>query len=250
VNAEATLQNNELALKRLIVSGTEDPLWTATLNATDRVAPSTEAIDLEAAVRNALTNRTDILTQKKNIDSANVTLRSLRNQSLPTLNAVGTYRLDGRGGRPSDINVPPSNWWDALAGVGNFDAPTWTIRLDFSYPIGQSQAEANKARQEIIIRQNQAAVKATELQIATEVTAAAIAIRNSQEAIQAATAARELSEKRAEAAQSKLDVGMATNFEVVQAQRDLADARNRELREHLNYRRALVDFQRTQVSPR
>ncbi len=42
---------------------------------------------------------------------------------------------------------------------------------------------------------------------------------------------------------------MATNFEVVQAQRDLADARNRELREHLNYRRALVDFQRTQISP-
>ncbi len=113
-----------------------------------------------------------------------------------------------------------------------------------------AQAEANKARQEILIRQNQASIKATELQIATEVTAAAIAIRSSLEAIQAATAARELSVKRAEAAQSKLDVGMATNFEVVQAQRDLADARNRELREHLNYRRAIVDFQRTQISPR
>jgi outer membrane protein TolC len=250
VNAEATLQNNELALKRLIVSGTDDPLWTATINATDRPAPGTEAIDLEAAVRNALSNRTDLLTQKKNIDSANVQLRSLRNQSLPTLNAVGTYRLDGRGGRPSDVNVPPSNWWDALGGIGKFDAPTWTVRLDFSYPIGTSQAEANKARQELVIRQSQATVKATELQIATEVTAAAIAIRNSLEAIKAATAARELSLKRAEAAQSKLDVGMATNFEVVQAQRDLADARNRELREHLNYRRALVDFQRTQVSPR
>ena len=65
-----------------------------------------------------------------------------------------------------------------------------------------------------------------------------------------ATAARELSVKRAEAAQSKLDVDMATNFEVVQAQRDLADARNQELREHLNYRRALIDVQRTQISPR
>ena len=125
-------------------------------------------------------------------------------------------------------------------------------RCDSTSPIrsAPAQAEANKARQEIVIRQNQAAIKATELQIATEVTAAAIAIRSSLEAIQAATAARELSIKRAEAAQSKLDVGMATNFEVVQAQRDLADARNRELREHLNYRRAIVDFQRTQISPR
>jgi outer membrane protein TolC len=250
VNAEATLQNTELALKRLIVSGTDDPLWTATLNATDRPGVGTEVVDLEAAVRNALANRTDLLTQKKTVDSANITLRSLRNQALPTLNLVGTYRLDGRGGLPSDTTIPPSNWWDALGGVGNFEAPTWTMRLDFSYPLGTSQAEANKARQEILLRQNQASIKATELQIATEVTAAAIAIRSSLEAIQAATAARELSIKRAEAAQSKLDVGMATNFEVVQAQRDLADARNRELREHLNYRRAIVDFQRTQISPR
>ena len=153
-------------------------------------------------------------------------------------------------GQPTASTLPPSSWWDALGGLGKLDAPTWTIQLNFAYPIGQSAAEANKARQELLIRQNQASVKATELQIATEVTAAAIAIRSSLEAIQAATAARELSVKRAEAAQSKLDVGMATNFEVVQAQRDLADARNRELREHLNYRRALVDFQRTQISPR
>ena len=61
---------------------------------------------------------------------------------------------------------------------------------------------------------------------------------------------RELSEKRLEAVQSKMDVGMATNYEVVQAQRDLVDARNSELRAQLNYQRALVDFQRVQISPR
>jgi outer membrane protein TolC len=250
VNAEATLQNNELALKRLIVSGTDDPLWTATINAVDRPGTSSEAIDLEAAVRNALTNRTDLLSQKKNVDAANISLRSLRNQTMPTLNLVGTYRLEGRGGRPSDTTLPLTDWWDALGGIGKLDAPTWTVALNFQYPIGTSAAEANKARQEILIQQNQTQIKATELQIATEVTAAAIAIRNSLEAIQAARVARELSDERYKAAQSKLDVGMATNFEVVQAQRDLADARNRELREHLNYRRALVDFQRVQVSPR
>ena len=72
VNAEAILQNTELNLKRLIVSGTDDPLWTASIDATDRPAPGQEAIDLEAAVRNALSNRTDLLTAKKNIDAANV----------------------------------------------------------------------------------------------------------------------------------------------------------------------------------
>ena len=254
VNAEAMLQNAELALKQLIVSGTDDALWTSSIDPTDRPTPGEEAIDLEGAVRNALANRTDLLTAKKNIDAANVQLRSLSNQTLPSLNLQGTYRLDGRGGTTTPSSngppsPPPTNWFDALGGIGNWEAPTWTVQMQFSYPIGTSVAEANKARQQVIIRQNLIAVKATELQIATDVTAAAINIRNSLEAIKAATAARELSVKRAEAAQSKLDVGMATNFEVVQAQRDLADARNQELREHLAYRRALIDFQRTQVEP-
>ena len=73
--------------------------------------PGQEAIDLEAAVRNALANRTDLLSAKKNIDSANVTLRSLDNQTLPTLNLQGTYRLDGRGGAP---NVGPCQPADRL----------------------------------------------------------------------------------------------------------------------------------------
>jgi outer membrane protein len=250
VTAEATLENAELALKVLIVSGTEDPLWAASLNPTDRPTPGTEAIDVEGAIRNALGQRTDLQTAKKNIDSANVTLKSLNNQTLPTLNAVGQFIFRGQGGLSTDPGVPPSNWWDALSNVGRIDAPTWTFQLNFQYPLGTSQADANKARQRIIVQQEQTQVKATELQVATDVTAAAINIRSSLEAIRQAAAARELSEKRLEAAQSKLDVGMATNFEVVQAQRDLADARNAELRQQLNYRRAIVDFERVQVSPR
>ncbi len=250
VTAEATLQNAELALKVLIVSGTEDPMWIASLNPTDRPTAGTEAIDLEAAVRNALAQRTDLQTAKKNIDSANVTLKSLNNQTLPTLNAVSQFIFRGQGGLSTTPGVPPSNWFDAVNNVSRIDAPTWTFQLNFQYPLGTSQADANKARQRIIIQQNQTQVKATELQVATDVTAAEINIRSSLEAIRAAAAARELSEKRLEAAQSKLDVGMATNFEVVQAQRDLADARNAELRQQLNYRRAIVDFERVQVSPR
>ena len=46
---------------------------------------------------------------------------------------------------------------------------------------------------------------------------------------------------------SKYEVGMATNFEVVQAQRDLSDSQNSELRAILNYRRALVNFEQAQT---
>ncbi len=258
VNAQATLRNNELALKRLIVSGTEDELWKATVNPVDRPAATAEPIDIEAALTNALQNRTDLVTARKNIDSTNITIRSLHNSTLPQLNLVTQYQLDGRGGTSLDRDritneirqVFPGGYPDALKNIYRFDAPTWQVALNFQYPLGYSADEANLARQRLLLQQNQAQIKTTELQIATDVTSAALAVRNALESLQAAQVARELSEKRMDAAQSKLDVGMATNFEVVQAQRDLNDARNAELRQLLNYRRALVDFERVQISPR
>jgi outer membrane protein len=254
VNQQAILRNNELALKRLIVGGTDDELWRATINPVDRPSPQAQAIDLEGAVRNALQNRTDLLTSRKNVESANVTIHSLRNSKLPQLDLVTIYSLDGRGGTsiPRDPTIPivRGGYADALRNIYGVDAPTWQVQLNFAYPLGQSADEANLARQRLLLQQNQAQIKATELQIATDVTSAAISVTNALEALQAAQASRELSEKRMEAAQSKFDVGMATNFEVVQAQRDLNDARNSELRQLLNYRRALVDFERAQVSPR
>ncbi len=56
----ATRRTAELVLKRLIVNGTDDPYWTATINPVDVPTFSTEPIDVAAAVRRALENRTDL----------------------------------------------------------------------------------------------------------------------------------------------------------------------------------------------
>jgi outer membrane protein TolC len=258
VNAQATLRNNELALKRLIVSGTDDELWRATINPVDRPTIGPEAVDVEGALRNALAQRTDLEIARRDIETANINIRTLDNQTKPQLDLQASYQLAGRGGifnrrsilDPTVTETFPGGYLDALRNIAGFDAPTWSVQMNFSYPLGTSAAEANVARSRLQLQQSQAQIKTVELQIATEVTSAALAMRNSLEALQAAVAARELSERREEAARSKFEVGMATNFEVVQAQRDLDDARNRELREQLNYQRALVDFQRVQVSPR
>jgi outer membrane protein len=257
VNAQATLRNNELALKRLIVNGTDDELWKATIVPSDKPTVSPQQIDVEGAVRNALSRRTDLAVVKKNLESTDISLQNMHNLTMPNLSLISTLNLSGQAGKSVPVKDPISNelftppagtYWTSLGRLTTFDGPTWSVRMQFDYPIGTTSQRANFARQQLIRRQTEASLKTTELQIATEVMSAALAVRNSLEAMQAAAAARELSERRYDAAQSKFDVGMATNFEVVQAQRDLADARNRELREQLNYQRALVDFQRVQVS--
>src|SRR5262245_33645172 len=118
--------------------------------------------------------------------------------------------------------------------------------MNFSYPLGLSSQEASVARARVQMNQVQAQVKQIELQVATDVTNAAINVQNTAEAVQAAQAARELALKKLEAEQSKFEVGMSTNYFVVQAQRDLADAQNTELRQILNYRKSLVELERLQ----
>ena len=257
VTAESALRNAELALKRLIVTGTDDDMWRATVVPIDQPTVTPQPINLEAAVANALSRRIDLTTTKKNLEITDINLRNLENQTKPSLDLVGSLNLAGRAGvsiplrdpiTGDTVTPPAGGYFDALTSVGAFDSPTWNVRLQFAYPLGTSAQESNVARQELLRRQTEADLKATELTVATEVTQAAITIRNSFEAMGASKISRELSEQRLEAAQAKFDQGMATNYEVVQAQRDLSDARNIELRRLLDYQRALVDFQRVQIT--
>jgi outer membrane protein TolC len=254
---EAARRTAELALKRLIVNGTDDPFWTAAINPVDRPTFAVETLDVSAAVRTALENRTDLQQSKKQLAANDVALRSLGDLRLPALDLTGSYGAAGVGG-PQFIRqgfggaisqTVPSGYSDALRILTNQTAPTWNFALNLSYPIGSSPADANLARARIQQRQTIAQSRQLELQIATEVTNAALLVDANRERLQAAAAARELAERRLEAEQSRFDVGLSTNFFVVQAQRDLRDAQNAELRTLLDYRRAQVEFERVQQVP-
>jgi outer membrane protein TolC len=253
--AEATLLTAELALKRLIVSGTNDPLWAARINPVDRPTFSPEPIDLQGAITKAIAERTDIAQAKKTLETNDVTLRNLVNQTLPALDLAASYGLSGLGGTQFErgglgssqiTNTIPGGYADALRNITNLDAPTWNLQLNLSYPIGTSAADAGVARAKVQIQQTQAQLRALELQVATEVTTTALNVQSNLKRVDAGTAARELAQKRLEAENSKFEVGMSTNFQVVQAQRDLADAQIAELRALLDYQKSRVDFERVQ----
>lgn len=257
VNAESTKRTTELALKRLIVAGTDDPNWTGTLDATDRPAFTPEPIDVEAAVKRALGQRTDLEIARKNIQNNTTTLKYLRDQTLPDVDLQVNYGVQGVGGSYlqrctsgligcSVETIIPGGIDDSLRSLLGLNYPRWTAALNVSYPIGLSSQDASVARARVQLSQVEAQLKQVQLQIATEVTNAAVNGRNTAEAVQAAQATRDLSQRRLEAEQSKFDVGMSTNYFVVQAQRDLNDSRNSELRAILNYRKALVELERLQ----
>jgi outer membrane protein TolC len=240
----------------LIVSGTQDPNWNATLDPVDQPEFAPQPIDIPAAVRRALENRTDLAQVRKNLQANDVTLSYLRNQTLPQVDFSARYGAIGQGGTQfittgqgitrQIIGTIPGGYADALSSLFAQKYPTWNFAITASYPIGTSAQEANVARARVQLNQVAAQVKQIELQVATDVTNAATQVQNNAERVQAAQAAREFSQKQLEAEQSKFEVGMSTNYFVVQAQRDLATAQNNELQAILAYRRAVVELERLQ----
>jgi outer membrane protein len=254
--AEGTRRTNELILKRLIVSGTQDPNWNAAIDPLDRPDFVAETIDVAAAVRRALDVRTDLAQVRKNLEVNDTTLKFLVNQTLPQVDFTARYGLIGQGGTQfissgSGINrvvvdTIPGGYGTALNTLFNQNYPTWTVGFNVAYPIGTSAQEASLARARLQSNQVEAQLKQIELQIATDVTNAATQVQNNIERVQAAQAAREFAQKQMEAEQSKFEVGMSTNYFVVQSQRDLATAQNNELSAILAYRRSVVEVERLQ----
>ena len=254
--AQQAMRTGELAVKRLIVSGTEDPNWSVQIDPVDRPDFVAQSIDVEAAVRRALNERTDLDIAKKNVTSNDVTLKFLSDQLKPQADFNVSYIPQGVGGtelfRDTSILGSPISRTENLGISNAFSTlfhnqyPQWTAQVNFSYPLGTSSQEANVARARVQLTQVQAQVKQIELQVATDVTNAAVTVQSNGERVQAAQAARELAEKQLEAEQSKFEVGMSTNYNVIQSQRDLATAQNNELQAILNYRKSLVELERLQ----
>ena len=246
--AEIAWRNQELTFKRLLVSGPDDDLYKLTLNPLDTPGYTQQNPDIPAAVQAAMANRTDIDIARKNLQVGKLNLEVTKNNTLPGLNLTGSYQLSGVGGPQFNRGaiIADGGYWDALRSIGGFDAPTWIVGATFNYPIGMASAKAALARAELQLQQGETNLKSTELAISTQVTQAGLNVQNTYLQFLAARKTREAREKNADAVQTRFDVGMATNFEVVTAQQDLTSSRLNELQSILRYINAVSEFDRVQ----
>src|SRR6185436_12798417 len=135
VTAQSARRTTELVLKRLIVSGTDDPNWDAAIDPVDRPDFRPEAIDIPAAVRRALSERTDIDIARKSTQNNDVTLKYLQDQMRPQADLVAFYGFNGQGGTQLittgtgvnrvKVGEIPGGYLDALSGLFRNTLPRW-----------------------------------------------------------------------------------------------------------------------------
>jgi outer membrane protein TolC len=254
LNAEIQWRNQELQFKRLLVGGPDDPLLQETLNPTDLPAIGEPVVDIQTAINAALSQRTDLRQQRQQRDISELNLEVTQDNSRPQLNLTAGYSLQGVGGDLFErqgiggdpILVERGGYIDGLNSIVGRDAPTWSLSLNFSYPLGTNASKANLERARLQMRQSDLALKSQELAIVTEVTNAALAVNDTYLQLQAARRSREVSERSADIELARFAVGASTNYEVAQAQNALTSARLSELRAMIGHVNAVAEFERIQ----
>jgi outer membrane protein TolC len=250
--AEAAVKSAEDQLRTLIFDTSERDTWSVHLEPADAPPTAMIAADLDAAVSNALRDRTDLARARKEIDNAQLSVKFTRNQRLPDVRVNASYAANGLGGTTvlrdgpfpgTIIGAGPATAFGSVLGqLFTNDFPTWNVGLSISYPIGQATEEANYARARLEDVQARERLKSAASKVVQQVRDAWRQIGTNAKRIETTRAARELADQRLDAERKRFDVGMSTSFLIIQAQRDLAQAKTNELAAILAYDLALVDF--------
>ena len=258
INAEARIKTVEDRLRYLVLNPSQPDFWTVKLEPTDAPALTPIAIDVEGAITNALANRTDIARLKKQLDNVDVGVRFAENQRMPGLDVVANYNVIGYAGTqfqfgqgfpPPIVDQSVRSFTSALGDVFGQDFRTWSVALNFSYPLGTSQADAAVASGRLQRQQGAVNLRDLQLQVATAVRDAARQVDTNLKRVEATRKARDRAERRLAAEAKRMTVGLSTTFQLFQAQRDLARQRQQEVNAMIDYNRSIVGFEAIQIAP-
>lgn len=256
--AEAAIDRTQDALRTLVYNPAAPDFWTLRIEPTEPVVFQPMVVDVDGAVKNALTQRTDISVARKNLESTDVNIRYFQNQTMPGLDASlnygaqaigGTAFIRGPGFPGAVIGSAEKSYGSTLGEVLQGDFPSWTFALNFSYPIGNANSEAQLARAKLQDSQAKKQLESLELQVTSQVREYARQVTTNAKRVDATRVSRVLAERRLEAEEKKFQAGMTSSFFVLQAQRDLNVARNNELSALVEYAKSRVNYQTVQQAP-
>ena len=261
--AEAAIERQQDVVRALIYNPSSPDFWTARIEPTDTMTFVPATVNTEQAVQSALSQRSDLVNARKNLEINDVNIRYFRNQSLPDVTASVNYNARATGGlqvvraRDPITGLPTGDiqssiekgWFNTIGTTFAGDFPGWNVQFNIAYPIGQSTQEAQLARARLQQTQSQRQVSSLEMAITNQVRDAARTVETNAKRVDATRQSRVLAERRLEAEEKKFQAGMTQSFFVLTAQRDLNVARNNELLALVEYAKSVVNYTAVQQAP-
>jgi outer membrane protein len=204
---------------------------------------------VEQLVGEAMNHRPDVEQSRLNIKSKEVLLVGIKNSLKPNLQAFAEFTNNGLTGQltPLALGDPGLTYFSGgysnlLAQIARRNFPNYSAGISLNIPLRNRAAQSDYATSLLEIRQDELNLQKTTNQVRVDVQNAVIGLQQARARYDASVKARILEEKTLDADQRKLALGATTPFQVVQDQRDMANARSNEAQAMANYSHARVQF--------
>jgi outer membrane protein TolC len=262
LQAEVGIVAAQNALKRLLAGDPHASIWGERLVPVDRPDVREPALSLDDAMKSALERRPEMEQVTLKVEQEGENRRFAQWETKPAVNLTGSLSSLGNAGQtfvpifdPANGITPVGRVLDptnpdfggsrqSFSQVFGFAYPNWNVTLSVDVPIFNRTARAQVAQADVGLRQLDLQKRDTEQSIMVEVSNAYETVQLQRRVFDVARVARELSQEQVSGETARFEAGFTTNFEVLRYQRDLGDARVRELRALLDYQIAVAALQK------
>ncbi|MBL8152370.1 MAG: TolC family protein, partial [Blastocatellia bacterium] len=244
----------ENRLKNLILHDPSSDEWNYQILPTDKISFLPEEIDLEQAIETAMKKRPEIEEMNLQEKINRVEVDYMKNQAKPQIDVFYRFSTEGvAGGKdaPNFFNFKQQP--DFIGGYATalrniFGFRTYEIGASFNIPFRNRTAKANLTN--ALISSNQIDIQKKQLlqSILTEVRNAVQNLDVAAQRVEATASAVKAAEKQLIAEQVRFDVGLSTNYFVLEKQNNLSAARSRQLRAITDYIKARAELEKVIAS--
>ena len=254
VDSQASVDQQEVALKNLLSrTGLADPLLATTHVVpidSIQIPPQDNLPPIDEMVKQALANRPDLAATRANEKAAEVSALGTRNGVLPNLQVFGGESHAGLAGVPrvvgTRLGVETADRYfvggigTALGDIFRRNFPTERIGAFYQESIGNRQAQADYAIDQLQLRQTQLTDQKDFNQVEVDVRNYVVALQQARARYESAVQNRKLEEELFDAEQKKFRLGASIPYNVALVQRDLITAQSAELEAMTSYNLARI----------
>lgn len=254
ITAEKSIQTAQENLKSILNLSKEHFL----VNPTDKPEIKKAQANLAEFLEEGLKNRPDIQQAKLDLANNNIEVKYAKNQTLPELSLNFSYYTTGRGGdllvyapgkspilpdfNPDTdiIDVIKKDLMNSMDDVFSNLYRNYSVSLNLKMPLSFAKEKAELAQAKLRMKKALLNLKKVENTVYTEVKNVIMELESNAKLVDADKLTLDLNEQNLKAEEKKLSVGLSTNFQVLQYQKDLSQAQANYLQSVINYNMSLA----------
>jgi outer membrane protein TolC len=253
--ARATLRAAELNLKNALTKTDDATIDDMPVIPLDRIGPSdpNASKSIDDLIAEAEKNRPDVSQDQIAMQIAQINLKAINNELLPSLNAYGLFAGYGTGGplnkncdlSPAECqSTLPTTTSGVLEDAFNYSSPEYQVGFTLNITIRNRVYKADQYRAQLNFRQSQITYEQQKKSIRFDVRNSQFALEQAQARVDAAQKAKDLAQRTFDITKQEQQLGAKSSLDTLVAQNALAVAESTLDAAQTAYEIAKVDIDR------